>query len=446
MVLTQSSNSRPLSAVIAPSIAAAIVFVLVFVLVLSPLPLCGQQDPSKFLNGGWPKTTGSAPPAPAADDVGTTNPGFQEPVPPPGPREVYPCYGADLEMAPKFYQGVDEGSCLRADGEPTWRDTRNIPWESYGWGEYIGPHRAPAVPQYRVRVNDRLEFVFMLTREQSLTPYRLTVGDTIEVTSTADEELNQKEIKILSDGSISLRLIGRVMAARKTIEELQQELNELYDPYFEVDPAIVVRGTLTDTRLVDLLNAVDSRFNNGGTSKLATVSPDGTIQLPLVGGIPAIGLTLEELRREVNMHYRQYLHGFEVTPILVERAPTFVYVLGEVRQPGRVELTGPTSAMQAVALAGGWNAGGNLRQIVVFRRDENWRLMALRLDLAGGVHGMRPMPSDEIWLRDSDIVLVPKMPIQRIADAVDLYFTRTIYGVFPSQFQIDGLSNIGNSP
>jgi polysaccharide biosynthesis/export protein len=446
MVLKYSSISRRMSEAIAVLLASATVFLSPHLLSgQGPLPSGSQQNTVPFQSGRWPKQVGNPVPAMAAyGEPGENHP--QETTGGPGAFTESSGNSSYQEMAPKSCQGVDEGSCARTDGEPTWRDTRCIPWESYAWGEYIGPHRTPAVPQYRVRVNDRLEFVFLLTREQSLTPYRLTVGDTIEVTSTADEELNQKEIKILSDGSISLRLIGRVMAARKTIEELQQELNQLYDPYFEVDPAIVVRGTSTDIRLQDLLNAVDSRFNNGGTSKLATVSPDGTIQLPLVGSIPAIGLTLDELRREVNMHYRKYLPGFEVTPILAERAPTFVYVLGEVRQPGRVQLTGPTSAMQAVALAGGWNAGGNLRQIVVFRRDENWRLMALRLDLAGGLHGMRPMPSDEIWLRDSDIVLVPKMPIQRIADAVDLYFTRTIYGIFPSQFQVDGLSSVNNNP
>ena len=62
--------------------------------------------------------------------------------------------------------------------------------------------------------------------------------------------------------------------------------------------------------------------------------------------------------------------------------------------------------------------------------------MAIRLDLSGGLWGRRPMPSDEIWLRDSDIVLVPKMPIQRIADAIDLYSTQGLYGIFPTQFDV----------
>lgn len=336
--------------------------------------------------------------------------------------------------AVRFWRGVDEASCRSKDCEPLWRDEHLIPWEAFAWGEYVGPHRTPHVPCYRVRVGDEIEFVYQLTREQSMEPYRLMVGDVIEVTSSADPDLNQKDITILSDGSISLRLIGRVMAARKTIQELQDELNARYGKYFETEPAIVVRGTRTETNARDLIDAVDARYGTGGQARLATVSPDGTVQLPMIGSVPAIGLTLDELNREVNMRYREKIQGFAITPVLVRRAPRYIYVLGEVDQPGRFELTGPTTAMQALSLAGGWNIGGNTRQIVVFRRDENWRLMAVRLDLAGSLFGKRPFPSDEIWLRDSDIVLVPKTPIQRVADMVDLHFTQTIYSVIPIEF------------
>ena len=154
-------------------------------------------------------------------------------------------------------------------------------------------------------------------------------------------------------------------------------------------------------------------------------------------------MSLDELEREINMRYARQLQGIRVTPILTQRAPRFIYVAGEVSTPGRFELTGPTSAIQAIALAGGWNVGGNLRQIVVFRRDKDWKLMAIKLDLAGGLFGKRPIPSDEIWLRDSDIILVPKRPIQRLADAVELYFSRTLYGIFPSELGVFDAQQIG---
>jgi polysaccharide export outer membrane protein len=105
--------------------------------------------------------------------------------------------------------------------------------------------------------------------------------------------------------------------------------------------------------------------------------------------------------------------------------------LGEVGQPGRFELEGPTTVMGAIAMAGGWQIGGNLRQVVVFRRGPDWRLMATMLDLRGALYGRRPTPADDVWLNDSDIVLIPKTPIQQADEFIEQVFTRGVYGVVP---------------
>jgi polysaccharide export outer membrane protein len=57
--------------------------------------------------------------------------------------------------------------------------------------------------------------------------------------------------------------------------------------------------------------------------------------------------------------------------------------------------------------------------------------MATQLDLRGAMIGKKPCPADEIWVRDSDIVLVPKSHIQLSNDFIELVFTRGIYGVVP---------------
>ncbi len=344
----------------------------------------------------------------------------------------------------KFFAGVDENTARDRSGEPRWRNADMIPWEAFAYGEYIGPHRHPHVAEYRLRVDDQLEFVFILTRERSTEPYRFYVGDTISISSAIDDSINQDDIAILGDGTISLSLIGQVRVAGKTIRDLQRELNDRYAKYFQ-NPSVVVQVLQGDTPLRDLLDSVDARFGQGGQSRLAVVSPDGTIQLPLIGSVPAIGLTLKEVAREVNARYRNRLRGIEVTPVLTERAPRFIYVVGEVDQPGQFELTGPTSAMQAIALAGGFNSSGNLRQIIVFRRDQNYKLMATKLDLAGALFGKRPHPSDEIWLRDSDIVLIPPQPIQRLSEQVNRYLVQTLYAIFPQQgvaFNFDNFTSL----
>jgi polysaccharide export outer membrane protein len=153
--------------------------------------------------------------------------------------------------------------------------------------------------------------------------------------------------------------------------------------------------------------------------------------------VPAQGLTLGELKREIDERYAVIVDGIEVTPILLERAPRYIFVVGEVRTPGRFVLEGPTTVMQAIALAGGWNVGANLRQVVVFRRTEDWRLIATKLRIQRPLLGKAPCPADEIWLRDSDLVVVPKSSILQANDLIELIFTRGIYGVLPIGYAWD---------
>ena len=87
-------------------------------------------------------------------------------------------------------------------------------------------------------------------------------------------------------------------------------------------------------------------------------------------------------------------------------------------------------------MAGSWRVGANLRQIVVFRRGDDWRLLATIIDLQAALLGNQSCPPGEIWIDDSDIVIVPKSKILIADDFINLVFTRGIYGVFPLTSQI----------
>ena len=93
----------------------------------------------------------------------------------------------------------------------------------------------------------------------------------------------------------------------------------------------------------------------------------------------------------------------------------------------------PTTVLAAIALAQGHNVGANLRQVVVFRRADDWRMISTVLDLRGAVLGKAPLPSDEIWLRDGDVVVVPSTPIKLFDNFVTQVFTEGIYGIVPFQ-------------
>jgi polysaccharide biosynthesis/export protein len=323
------------------------------------------------------------------------------------------------------------GNC----GRRGWEAARAIAWQAYAQGEYVGHARLAHVPEYRLRVDDQLDMTYRLTREETPTPYRLNVGDEIQVESFTDSDLN-RNLLIQPDGTITLRLLGQVHATGRTVTQLRDALDELYQKYYKI-PAITVTPLKVNTKLEDLRATIDRRAGVGGQSQAARITPEGTIALPAIGSVQAQGLTLPELQIELNESYRQVVEGIQVIPILVQRAPRYVYVLGEVHNPGRFELTGPTTAIQAVGMAGSWRVGANLRQIVVFRRGDDWRLLATMINLEGALFGRQPCPPGEIWIDDSDIVIVPKSKILQADDFIELVFTRGIYGVFPMNTTIN---------
>jgi polysaccharide export outer membrane protein len=304
-----------------------------------------------------------------------------------------------------------------------------VPFQYGYWGEYVDHPRLAHVPVYRIRVDDRMRCVYRLSRNEQTKPYELNVGDEVQVESFTDDKLNRSVI-IQPDGSITLRLLGQFKAGHLTVAQLQENLEKSYGKYYKT-PAITVTPLHVNTRLQDLINTVDARAGTGGQGIDVRVTPDGTISLPAIGPVPVQGMTLDDVRREINARYAIDIEGLDVTPILTERAPRFVYVLGEVHLPGRFVLEGPTTVMQALSMAGSWNVGANIRQIVIFRRGDDWRLMATTVNLHSALGGHNSCPAGEIWLGDSDVVLVPKEGILKADDFINLVFTRGLYGVIP---------------
>jgi polysaccharide export outer membrane protein len=244
---------------------------------------------------------------------------------------------------------------------------------------------------------------------------------------------------------VVLRLVGSIQAAGKTITQLRKDIEQAYATYLK-NPSIDVTPVKTNTRLEDLRQAVSNLIgNNGGQTVLASINPDGRLQLPLIGSVYVVGMTLEEMKREINLRYRDRVIGIEVEPRLLQQAPSFVYVFGQVNKPGRYEISSPTTVTQALAMAEGLQIGANNRQIVVFRRAEDWRLLSTMLDLRGAHLGKRPNPADEIWLRDNDLIIVPPRPIKVFNDFVKQVFSDGLYPMIPPGLNYSIPNGEGNS-
>ena len=87
------------------------------------------------------------------------------------------------------------------------------------------------------------------------------------------------------------------------------------------------------------------------------VRPDGKISLPLVNDIQAGGLTPSQLRDNVNTIARRYVEEPSVTVVVKQINSRKLFITGQVEKPGPYPMTGRTTALQLIAMAGGLRTG-----------------------------------------------------------------------------------------
>ncbi len=128
-----------------------------------------------------------------------------------------------------------------------------LSWDIFAQGEYIGPARLQHVPEYYLRVDDQIGFVFRVNGKPTTTPYRLNVGDVIRVSSLTMPNM-QFDTPVQPDGTIILPQVGSVTAAGKSMETLRTELDERFRRFLK-EPSITVVPVTINRNLEELRSA-----------------------------------------------------------------------------------------------------------------------------------------------------------------------------------------------
>jgi polysaccharide export outer membrane protein len=124
-----------------------------------------------------------------------------------------------------------------------------------------------------------------------------------------------------------------------------------------------------------------SVFKAPELQRTAAVSEDGTINLPLVGEIPASGRTASELERDIAQRLgKKYLQNPQVTIVVREYNSQRITLEGAIKKPGVYPLKGKTTLLQAVATAEGFS--DLAEQTVVVFRQTNGQRTAAKFDIA----------------------------------------------------------------
>jgi polysaccharide export outer membrane protein len=101
----------------------------------------------------------------------------------------------------------------------------------------------------------------------------------------------------------------------------------------------------------------------------AAVRPDGMITVPLINDIHAAGLTPDQLRERIQAGAAKFVEDPTVTVVVKAINSRKVFITGMVGKPGQYPLTGPTSVMQLIAMAGGLQEYADSKKILIMRTE-----------------------------------------------------------------------------
>src|SRR2546427_3305686 len=141
-------------------------------------------------------------------------------------------------------------------------------------------------------------------------------------------------------------------------------------------------------------------WNVAELQKTVPVRPDGKISLPLVNDVVAAGLTPMELRDQLTSKMAAFVQNPDVSVVVREIRSLKVSVIGQVRTPGRYDIKGPATVLDALALAGGFTEFAARRKITILRSAQR---LHFNYDAAISSSNAK----NNLLIKPGDIIVVP---------------------------------------
>lgn len=142
------------------------------------------------------------------------------------------------------------------------------------------------------------------------------------------------------------------------------------------------------------------------------VTDNGAIDIPLLGDFAVAGLTATEVRARLEqMLTSKYVNRANVSVVVKEYANKPVSVVGAVRSPGSLNISGRWTLLQAISAAGGLTGEAG-RKIFVLRRGENGMSDSLEIDTQDLFRASSPVWNIPIF--PADVINVPPRSSVRV--------------------------------
>jgi polysaccharide export outer membrane protein len=148
-------------------------------------------------------------------------------------------------------------------------------------------------------------------------------------------------------------------------------------------------------------------WHNTDLSGDATVRPDGTISLPLIGDVHAAGRTTAELRTEITQKLKTFIKDESATvSVAISTINSYRFVVsGNVEHPGVFIANHYVTVSEAMALTGGPNRFSSPVETVIIRTDAAGKTRRIPIDYPSILDGKHP--EHDLALLPGDTIYVP---------------------------------------
>jgi polysaccharide export outer membrane protein len=208
----------------------------------------------------------------------------------------------------------------------------------------------------------------------------------------------------------SMRLIAVLLLCSTFTHAQSRPLTEQPQP----SAAAPVTYTVNPGDVLDIAFRWTPEFN-----QTITVQPDGHASLTSAGDVKMSGQTVLQIRDEIIAKSSGKLVDPEVAVTLKDFEHPRIAVAGEVVNPGKYDLRQPTTALQAILLAGGAKDSAQMSNVYLFRPMPNGFSEVHHISFKR--LGDSEHPPEDMQLRPGDMLLIPRDKLTKIGRVIKTF-------------------------
>jgi len=193
-----------------------------------------------------------------------------------------------------------------------------------------------------------------------------------------------------------------------------RKINEQYR--LQTHDLLSIRIKALDQERVGIFNPIsDSNLNATGEEKLYNdgfvVDIHGKIRMPVLGEIPVLGLTVEEVREKIKaLLLKDYINESAGLFVTVKLSGIRYTINGEIGSPGsNIILRDQLTIMEAIANSGDINVTGDRTDVVIIRQYPLGQKVH-HIDLTT----IDAMQSPYYYIQPNDLILINPLPQKSI--------------------------------